>query len=76
MSKPKPKRKLKNIKIPGQINLADIPRRLRSPREEPGLQSLSPSVAGQARNQEDNLKKAQTRVPDLYSATHQENSGG
>jgi len=52
-----------------------MPRCLRSPREEPGVQSLSPSVVGQAKNQDDNLKKAQTQVPDPYRATHQENSG-
>ena len=49
---------------------------LRSPREESGVQSLSPSVAGQARNQDDNLKKTQTQVPDPYPSTHQENSEG
>ena len=55
-----------------------MPWRLRSPPEEYGVQSLSlsPSVAGQARNHDDNLKKTQTQVTDPDPTTHQETSKG
>ena len=43
---------------------------------ESGVQSLSSSVAGQARNQHYNLKKTQTRVTDPDPITHQEISKG
>jgi len=45
----RPKYEFKITKIPNQIFLAYMPWRLRSSREETGVQSLAHSVAGQAR---------------------------